>query len=64
MNTAKTGLEILKELEGNPEAIAEIISKVHPPFDSGENIACDFVSCSRCWLAWLTTGKHPLPIKK
>lgn len=59
----KTGLEILKALDTTAGEIAKIISKGHPPFENG-TVACDFVTCEQCWLAWLTTGKPPLPTKK
>lgn len=61
---AKTGLEIIKTLDTTAGEIAEIISKVHPPFEEGGSVACDLVTCEQCWLAWLTTGKPPILTKK
>ncbi|MGI6326174.1 MAG: hypothetical protein ACOX1U_04280 [Saccharofermentanales bacterium] len=58
---AKTGLEIIKALDTTAGEIAEIISKGHPPFEEGGSVACDLVTCEQCWLAWLTTGKPPIP---
>lgn len=60
----KTGLEIIKALDTTAGEIAEIISKGHPPFADGGAVACDLVTCEQCWLAWLTTGKPPVPTKK
>ena len=60
----KTGLEIIKALDTTAGEIAEIISKGHPPFEDGGAVACDLVTCEQCWLAWLTTGKPPIPAKK
>lgn len=60
----KTGLEIIKALDTTAGEIAEIISKGHPPFADGVAVACDLVTCEQCWLAWLTTGKPPVPTKK
>lgn len=61
---AKTGLEIIKALDTTAGEIAEIISKGHPPFADDGAVACDLVTCEQCWLAWLTTGKPPVPAKK
>lgn len=61
---AKTGLEIIKTLDTTAGEIAAILGKGHPPFDEGEKVACDLVSCEQCWLAWLTTGKPPVPTKQ
>ena len=61
---AKTGLEIIKALDTTAGEIAEIISKGHPPFADGGAVACDLVTCEQCWLAWLNTGKPPIPTKK
>lgn len=61
---AKTGLEIIKALDTTAGEIAEIISKSHPPFENGGAVVCDLVTCEQCWLAWLTTGKPPIPTKK
>ena len=60
----KTGLETIKALDTTAGEIAEIISKGHPPFEEGGAVACDLVTCKQCWLAWLTTGKPPIPTKK
>lgn len=61
MNTKpKTGLEILKSLGTTAGEIAAILGKGHPPFGEGE-VQCDLVTCEECWLAWLTTGKVPVP---
>ena len=61
---AKTGLEIIKALDTTAGEIANIISKGHPPFEGCGSVACDLVTCEQCWLAWLTTGKPPIPTKK
>ena len=61
---AKTGLEIIKALDTTAGEIAEIIGKGHPPFEEGGAVACDLVTCEQCWLAWLTTGKPPIPTNK
>ena len=64
MNTeARTGLEILKVPSTTPEEIAAILGHGHPPFGEGE-VQCDLVTCEECWLAWLTTGKVPIPKRK
>lgn len=57
---AKKGLTILRSRATTPEGIAAILGKGHPPFEEGE-VQCDLVSCEECWLAWLTTGKAPIP---
>ena len=61
---ATTGLEILKAPDTTAGEIAAILGKGHPPFEAGEQVACDFVTCEQCWMAWLTTGKPPIPKKK
>lgn len=60
---AKKGLTILRSHAAAPEEIADILSKGHPPFEEGE-VQCDLVSCEECWLAWLTSGKVPIPTRK
>ena len=60
----KPGLEIIKALDTTAGEIATIISNGHPPFEDGGAVACDLVTCEQCWLAWLTTGKPPIPTKK
>ena len=60
---AKTGLEILKAPGTTAGESAAILSKGHPPFGEGE-VRCDLVDCKDCWLAWLTTGKVPIPKRK
>lgn len=60
---AKTGLEIIKAPDTTAGEIAAIIGKGHPPFEDGGQVACDLVTCEQCWLAWLTTGKPPIPKK-
>ena len=57
---AKKGLSILRSRATTPEEIAAILGNGHPPFEEGE-VPCDLVSCEECWLAWLTTGKVPIP---
>ncbi len=59
-NKVKTGLEILKAPGTTAGEIAAILGKSHPPFEKGE-VQCDLVTCEECWLAWLTTGKVPIP---
>jgi len=61
---AKTGLEIIKALDTTAGEIAAIIGKGHPPFEEDAKVACDHVTCEQCWLAWLTTGKPPVPENK
>ena len=56
-----TGLELLKAPEATAGEIADIISAPCPPTIPAH---CDGVSCCACWLAWLTTGKPPIPTKK
>ena len=56
----KKGLTILRSRATTPEEIAATIANGHPPFEEGE-VQCDLVSCEECWLAWLTTGKIPIP---
>lgn len=58
-----TGLEILKAPDATAGEIADILGKGHPPFAAGEKVDCSHVSCRECWLAWLTTGKPPIPKK-
>ena len=60
---AKTGLEIIKAPDTTAGQIATIIGNGHPPFEDGGSVACDLVTCEQCWLAWLTTGKPPIPKK-
>ena len=60
---SKTGLQILKAPGTTAGEIAAILAKGHPPFKQGE-VKCDLVSCEECWLAWLTTGKVPVPKRK
>lgn len=59
----KTGLEILKAPYTTAGEIADILGKGHPPFDPDHKVECSLVSCHECWLAWLTTGKPPIPKK-
>lgn len=60
---AKKGLTILRSHAATPEEIAAILAKGHPPFGQGE-VQCDLVTCEECWLAWLTSGKVPIPTRK
>lgn len=55
----KTGLEFLKNPGTTAGEIAEVLGKGHPPFDPGIGVDCDHVTCTECWLAWLTTGEPP-----
>lgn len=57
----KCGLEIIKSLDTSAGEIACILGKGHPPFYDGGGVACDKVTCEECWLAWLTTGRPPIP---
>ena len=61
---AKTGLEIINSPETTAEQLAAIMANGHPTFEEGGAVACDKVTCEQCWLAWLTTGKPPIPNKK
>lgn len=61
---AKTGLEIINSPETTAEQLAAIMANGHPTFEEGGAVACDKVICEQCWLAWLTTGKPPIPTKK
>ena len=64
MNTKpRTGLEILKASGTTAGEIAAILGKGHPPFEKSE-VQCDLISCEECWLAWLTTGKVPVPKRR
>ncbi len=64
MNTKpRTGLEILKAPGTTAGEIAALLETGHPPFEEG-TVECDLVSCKDCWLAWLTTGKVPVPKRK
>lgn len=60
---AQSGMKIIKAKDITAEKIAEIISKGHPPFEDGGEVSGDLVTCEQCWLAWLTTGKPPIPKK-
>ena len=59
----KTGLEILKAPDATAGEIADILGKGHQPFGPDHKVECSLVSCRECWLAWLTTGKPPIPKK-
>ena len=59
----RTGLEILKAPGTTAGEIAAILGNGHPPFEEGE-VQCDLVTCEECWLAWLTTGKVPIPKRR
>lgn len=63
METAKKGLTTLRSRSTTPEKIAAILGHGHPPFEEG-SVQCDLVTCEECWLAWLTTGKVPIPKRK
>lgn len=60
---ARKGLTILRSRSTTPEEIAAILGNGHPPFEEG-GVRCDLVTCEECWLAWLTTGKVPVPKRK
>lgn len=61
---AKTGLGIINASATTAEQLAAIMANGRPPFEEGGSVACDLVTCEQCWLAWLTTGKPPIPTKK
>ena len=61
---AKTGLGIINASATTAEQLAAIMANGHPPFEEGGSVACDLVTCEHCSLAWLTTGKPPIPTEK
>lgn len=60
---AHKGMSVLRSRSTTAAEIAAILGKGHPPFEEGE-VQCDLVTCEECWLAWLTTGKVPIPTRK
>ncbi len=58
----KTGLEILKAPDTTAGEIADIMTACCPPFCESTD-SCGYTGCRECWLAWLTTGKPPIPKK-
>lgn len=57
----KNGMDFLRDPARTPEELADILWKGHPPFTEPKKTPCCHTTCRECWLAWLTTGKPPIP---